>query len=574
MRRFEPYVFLKGLASRWDVLAFIVVMGLIAFLGETARGLFAPLTQLKAVPLSLDPVHLPEYAARTTFRMLAALFFSLVFTLTYATWAAKSERAGRLLVPILDILQSVPILGFISITSVFFLSLAPGQVLGAEFVAIFAIFTSQAWNMAFSFYQSLRTVPTELTEAAESFRLSPWMRFWQLETPFAMPALVWNMMLSMSGGWFFVVASESITVGHSSVALPGVGSYIALAIEQKDLRAIGWAIVTMAVVILLYDQVLFRPLVAWVDRFRVEQEPGERAAESWALTMMRRSRLIKAATLAFHNLVFWTSRLVKRTDRPPVEEEQERPRRRSLDLLWVSLLVVAIVAGLWHIFAVLVANTSLKEALHVCGLAFITMIRVFILIALASLVWVPIGIWVGMRPRAAEIVQPIAQFMAAFPANLLFPLAVYGIVVWKLDPNVFLSPLMILGTQWYILFNIIAGATTIPAEMRFAATNFGIKGWLWWRKVALPAVLPFYVTGAITASGGSWNAAQVSELVSWGHTEIRAKGLGSYIADAAAANDFHRIILGVAVMSLFVVTINRLFWRPLYYYAERKYRMT
>jgi NitT/TauT family transport system permease protein len=573
MKRFEPYVFLRGLASRWDVLAFIVVIGLIAFLGETARGLFAPLAQLEVSPLSLNPVHLVEYAARTTFRMLAALFFSLVFTLTYATWAAKSERAGKLLVPILDILQSVPILGFISITSVFFLSLAPGRVLGAEFVAIFAIFTSQAWNMAFSFYQSLRTVPTELIEAADSFRLSPWMKFWQLETPFAMPALVWNMMLSMSGGWFFVVASESITVGHSAVALPGVGSYIALAIEQKNLAAIGWAILTMLIVILLYDQLLFRPLVAWVDRFRVEQEPGERVPDSWALTMMRRSRLIQTATLAFHNAVFWTSRLVKRTDAPPADAE-DRPKRRSLDLFWVSLVVVAVVLGLWHIVAVLIANTSLSEALHVCGLACITMVRVFVLIALASLIWVPIGIWVGMRPRVAEIVQPIAQFMAAFPANLLFPLAVYGIVVWKLNADVFLSPLMILGTQWYILFNIIAGATTIPAEMRYAATNFGIKGWLWWRRVALPAVLPFYVTGAITASGGSWNAAQVSELVTWGHTEIRARGLGSYIADAAAAHDFHQIVLGVGVMSLFVVAINRLFWRPLYYYAERKYRMT
>jgi NitT/TauT family transport system permease protein len=574
MKRFEPYVFLRELATRWDILAFIVVIGLIAFLGETARGLFEPLAELEITPLSLNPAHLPEYAARTTFRMLAALFFSLVFTLTYATWAAKSERAGRLLVPILDILQSVPILGFISITSVFFLSLAPGRVLGAEFAAIFAIFTSQAWNMAFSFYQSLRTVPTELTEAAESFRLSPWMRFWQLEVPFGMPALVWNMMLSMSGGWFFVVASESISVGHSAVALPGVGSYIALAIEQKNLRAIGWAILTMLIVILIYDQLLFRPLVAWVDRFRVEQEPGERVPEAWALTMMRRSRLINAATVAFHAAVLWTSRAVKHAegDAPPIQAV-DRPKR-SLDLLWVSLVVVAVVLGLWHLVAGLITETSMHEALHVCGLAVITMLRVFILIALASLVWVPIGIWVGMRPRAAQIVQPIAQFMAAFPANLLFPIAVYGIVEWKLNPDVYLSPLMILGTQWYILFNIIAGASSIPAEMRFAAANLGVTGWLWWRKVALPAVLPFYVTGAITASGGSWNAAQVAELATWGHTEVRARGLGSYIAQAAAADNFHQIVLGVGVMSLFVVIINRVFWRPLYYYAERKYRLT
>src|SRR3974390_3009003 len=303
MERVGPFAFLRDFASRWDVLAFIVVIGLVVFLGETSRGLFAPLTQLELMPVSLDPKHLPEYAARTTFRMFAALGLSLVFTLTYATWAAKSERAGKLLVPILDILQSVPILGFISITVVFFMSLAPGRVLGAEFAAIFAIFTSQAWNMAFSFYQSLRTIPIELTEAAESFRLSPWMRFWQLEVPFGLPALTWNMMMSMSGGWFFVVASESISVGHTQGALPAIGSYIALAIEQRNLRAIGWAITTMALVILVYDQLLFRPMIAWVDRFRVEQEPGVPLPESWALTMIRRSRLIQAATVAFHTAV-------------------------------------------------------------------------------------------------------------------------------------------------------------------------------------------------------------------------------------------------------------------------------
>jgi NitT/TauT family transport system permease protein len=572
MKRFEPYVFLRGLATRWDVLAFIVVFGLIAFMAETSRGLFAPLSQLTTTPLSLDPRHLPEYAARTTFRMLAGLVLSLVFTLTYATWAAKSARAGKLLVPILDILQSVPIYGFLSVTVVFFLSLTPGRVLGAEFDSIFVIFTSQAWNMAFSFYQSLRTVPTELIEAAESFRLSPWMRFWQLEVPFGLPALIWNMMLSMSGGWFFVVASESISVGHTDIVLPGVGSYIALAIAQKNLGAIGWAILTMLIVILLYDQLLFRPLVAWVDRFRVEQEPGARVPASWALTMMRRSSLIHAATVAFHSAVLWTSRAVKRTD--AVEAPSVVHPKRSFDLLWVSVLVIAVVLGLWRIGAVLIANTSVKEAGQVAGLAVLTMLRVFILIALASLIWVPIGVWIGMRPRAAQVAQPIAQFLAAFPANLLFPIAVYGIVTWKLNADIFLSPLMILGTQWYILFNVIAGASAIPTEMRYVTANLRVTGWLWWRKVALPAVLPFYVTGAITASGGSWNAAVIAELASWGKTQVQARGLGAYIAEATAAGDFHRIVLGIGTMSLFVVVINRLFWRPLYYYAERKYRLT
>jgi len=572
MRSFGPFVFLRQLATRWDMAAFIVVLGLIVFLGEASRGVFAPISQLSATPISLDPRYLPEYAARTTLRMLVALGVSLVFTLTYATWAAKSERAGKLLVPILDVLQSVPILGFISVTTVFFMSLAPGRVLGAEFVAIFAIFTSQAWNMAFSFYQSLRTIPLELSEAAESFRLSPWMRFWQLEVPFAMPALIWNMMMSMSGGWFFVVLSEAVTVGHTTFALPGVGSYVALAIAQKNLTAIGWAIATMLVVILLYDQLLFRPLVAWVDRFRVEQEPGVRDPESWALAMMRRSRMVQAANVAFHAAVLWTSRAVKRTD--VVEAEVAAKPRRSLDLLWVLLVAGAVGLGLWHIVVVLVKNTSPQEALHVSGLAVLTMLRVFILIALASVIWVPIGVWVGLRPRAAQIVQPIAQFFAAFPANLLFPIMVYGIVTWKLNPDIFLSPLMILGTQWYILFNVIAGASAIPAEMRYAAASFQVRGWLWWRKVALPAVLPFYVTGAITASGGSWNAAIVAELASWGDTQVEARGLGAYIAKATTAGDFHRIILGIGIMSLFVVVINRAFWRPLYYYAERKYRLT
>src|ERR1700722_333756 len=568
----QRFAFVRDLATRWDLVAIVVVIGLLTFFAEASRGLFEPLAKLARQPLSLDPVYLPFYAARTTLRMFAALALSLVFTFTYATWAAKSPRAEKLLVPILDILQSVPTLGFISVSVVFFMSLAPGRVLGAEFVSIFAIFTSQAWNMAFSFYQSLRTIPVELTEAAESFRLSPWMRFWQLEVPFGMPALIWNMMMSMSGGWFFVVASESISVGHTTVALPGVGSYIALAIAQKNLVAIGWAIFTMLIVILLYDQLLFRPLVAWVDRFRVEQEPGVRVPNSWALTMMRRSRLITAATVAFHAAVLWTSRAVKRRD-TPLPQVEARPKR-SLDLLWVSLVIAAVVLGLWHIVAVLIANTPLREAMQVCGLAFLTMLRVFILIVLASLIWVPTGVWVGMRPRAAKIAQPAAQFMAAFPANLLFPIAVFGIVKWRLNPDIYLSPLMILGTQWYILFNVIAGASAIPAEMRYVAANFRVTGWLWWRKVALPAVLPFYVTGAITASGGSWNAAIVAELASWGDTHVQARGLGSYIAEATSAGDFHRIVLGIGTMSLFVVIINRLFWRPLYYFAERKYRLT
>ena len=573
-KRTDAFGFARELVTRWDAVALIIVFGLIVFLGEASRGLFEPLSRLQATPLSLDPIHLPFYAARTTLRMFAALFLSLVFTFTYATWAAKSARAGKLLVPILDILQSVPIFGFLSITLVFFMSLVPGRVLGAEFAAIFVIFTSQAWNMAFSFYQSLRTVPVELIEAADSFHLSPWMKFWQMEVPFALPGLIWNTMMSMSGGWFFVVASEAFQVGHTSVALPGIGTYIATAIERRNLGAIGWAIAAMSVVILLYDQLIFRPLVAWIDRLRYEQDPSARPPRSWALTVMQRSRLISTVTDTFYAGVRWTSwampigRSASRSHASTLEH-----RRNWKDWGWIAAVTAILAFGLWHIVRTLIAGTTLHEVLEVCGLAFLTMLRVIILIALASLIWVPIGVWVGLQPRLMAIVQPIAQFLAAFPNNLLFPFTVYVIVAWRLNPDIWLSPLMILGTQWYILFNVIAGASAIPGELRYAAQNFNVRGWLWWTRVAIPGVFPYYVTGAITASGGSWNASVVAEVESWGSTQVRAHGLGAYIFDATAAGDFHRIVLGIVTMSLFVVTINRLFWRPLYYYAERRFRL-
>jgi NitT/TauT family transport system permease protein len=562
----------------WDAVAIVIVIGFVAFLASTSRELLEPLARLEAVPLSLDPIHLPEYAARTTVRMLTALAVSLLFALSYATWAAKNERAGKLLVPLLDVLQSVPILGFISITVVFFLTLGRGRVVGAEMAAVFAIFTSQAWNMAFSVYQSLRTVPAELREAADSFHLTPWMRFWQLEVPFATPALVWNMMMSMSGGWFFVVAAEAITVGNTTFALPGIGSYIALAIEQRNLAAIGWAIATMLVVILLYDQLLFRPLVAWMDRFRLDQDPGVEPPRSWVLDVLRRSQLAGAVRGAFGALFRWSARPravpAERAAVDPRRARRIRRARRRGGLLALVLVLVALAFSLRHIATMLIEETSLAAALDVGRLALLTMTRVFVLIALASVLWVPVGVWVGLRPRAAAIVQPIAQFLAAFPANLLFPIAVYAIVSWRLNANVWLSPLMILGTQWYILFNVIVGASAMPNELRYAAENLRVGGWLWWRKVALPGVFPYYVTGVITASGGSWNASIVAEVATWGDKKLEARGLGAYIADATAAGDLHRVALGIATMCLFVVVINRALWTPLYDYAERKFRLT
>ena len=555
--------------GRWDVAAFLLVFAVLVYLAHAAYGLTRPLSHLEAEPISLNPRALPGYAAQTALRMLVAMGASLLFTFTYATLAAKSRRAATVLVPLLDILQSVPILGF-SFTIVFFLSLTPGRVAGAEMAAVFLVFTSQAWNMAFSFYHSLRSIPTELDEAARCFHLGPWMRFWRLEVPFAMPALIWNMMMSMSGGWFFVVAAEAISVGHTTVTLPGIGSYIAKAIAQRDLGAIAWAIAAMTVVILIYDQVIFRPLIASADWFRLEQEAGLTPSRSWALTMMRRSRLLNLGANAFASMV----RMGFNRGQALPRLRPARTGGRTRDVLWYGGVALVLGFFVWKTVRFLHASVPAAEIPHVVVLGLITLLRVVVLIALASVIWVPIGVHIGIRPRLAAAIQPIAQFLAAFPVNLLFPVVVSAIVHFRLNPTIWLSPLMILGTQWYILFNVIAGASSLPTELKQVGDNLRVRGWLWWWRIGLPAVFPFYVTGAITAAGGSWNASIVAEVADWGNKHLAAKGLGEYIADATSAGNFAHTVLGIVVMSVLVVTINRLFWRPLYARAERKFRMS
>ncbi|MGY0790602.1 ABC transporter permease [Azospirillum argentinense] len=568
----------------WDLVALPLVVGLLALAAVGGHQMAAPLASLDAPAVSLDPWNLPDYALRSTLRMLAAMAASLLFTFTYATLAAKSRRAGMVLIPVLDVLQSVPVLGYISFTVVFFLSLFPGSVLGAECAAIFAIFTSQAWNMTFSVYQSLRSVPRDLDEAATSFRFSGWQRFWRLEAPFAMPGLVWNMMMSMSGGWFFVVASEAITVGDHTVTLPGIGSYLAEAIAQKDLGAVGWAVLAMLAVILLYDQFLFRPLVAWADKFRFEQTGAQEAPESWVLRLFQRTRICRsllAPVEALLGRVAWLrlsplsslAAALPPTLRRRIAGPPSPALERTLDRVWYAVVAVAALALGWTMLRFIASGAGWGDVGTVLLLGAATLLRVMVLIAIASLVWVPLGVLIGLRPRLAEAVQPLAQFLAAFPANLLFPVAVVTILRFDLNPDVWLSPLMILGTQWYILFNVVAGTAAFPSDLKEAASSFRIRGWQWWRDVMLPGVFPYYLTGAVTAAGGSWNASIVAEAVRWGDAEITAHGLGSYIAQATAAGDYPRIVLGIAVMSLFVTLLNRLLWRPLYGYAERRLRL-
>ncbi|WP_027584761.1 ABC transporter permease subunit [Bradyrhizobium sp. Ai1a-2] len=557
----------------WDLVALLLLIGVLVLIVYGGHQTIEPLSELEHTPVTLDPGNLPLYALRTTMRMLLAIVCSTIFTFIYATLAAKSRRAEIVLIPLLDILQSVPILGFLTFTVVFFMNLFPGQVLGAELACVFAIFTSQAWNMTFSMYQSLRSVPKDLEEATQSFHLSGWQRFWRLDVPFAMPGLIWNAMMSMSGGWFFVVASEAITVGNTTVTLPGVGSYVALAIQQQNLPAIVYALATMLLVIVAYDQLLFRPIVAWADKFRFEQTASGEPPTSWMLDLFRRTRALRALTypLGAANKAISTLRL----SMPAVLRQPAKsgPPSRFVDGVWVAVVAAVTSYAAWKIYQYLSATLGWSDVTTAVGYGFVTLARVVVLIALATLIWVPIGVWIGLRPKLAERIQPLAQFLAAFPANLAFPVFVVLIVHFGLSPNIWLSPLMILGTQWYILFNVIAGAAAFPSDLREAAGSFHLKGWRWWVKVILPGIFPYYVTGAITASGGSWNASIVAEVASWGDTHLTAIGLGSYIARATEAGDFPKVVLGIAVMCVMVTLFNRLLWRQLYAFGERRLRL-
>jgi NitT/TauT family transport system permease protein len=556
----------------YDIAIFALIAGVFVLIAHGAQQMTAPAARLASEPVSLDPANLPEYALRTVLRMFAAIVASLVFTFVVATLAAKSRRAALFILPALDILQSVPVLGFLTFTVAFFLRLFPGSTFGAECAAIFAIFTSQAWNMAFSFYQSLRTVPRDLEDVTRHFRLSPWLRFWRLDVPFAAPGLIWNTMMSMSGGWFFVVASEAITIGDTTITLPGIGSWLALAIDARDIRAVLLAVAAMGVVILAYDQLVFRPIVAWADKFRFEQTAARYRPRSWVYELWRRGRLVHKLAAASGWLMDGLSAIPSRLTRPPHAALPANGRRLG-DALWLLLLLVVAGYAAWHVAAYTRATLSLADLLTALELGLLTLARVAVLIALASVVWVPIGIWIGLRPRVANLVQPVAQFLAAFPANVLFPIAVVAIVSWRLSPDIWLSPLMVLGTQWYILFNVIAGSSAFPTDLREVSTMFRLRIWQWWRQVMLPGILPYYVTGALTAAGGSWNASIVAEVASWGDTKLKAAGLGSYIADASAAGDYPRVVLGIAVMAAMVVACNRLLWRPLYRLAERRFRL-
>ncbi|KOV60649.1 sulfonate ABC transporter permease [Streptomyces sp. MMG1121] len=525
------------------------------------------------VKVDTDPTQLPYDAARSLLRMFAALAASIVFTFGYAYAAAKSRRLERILIPALDILQSVPVLGFLTVAVTGFIALFPGSLLGLECASIFAIFTSQAWNMTFGFYYSLTSLPRELDELSRSFGFTRWMRFWKVEVPAGTIGLVWNGMMSFGGGWFFLVASEAISVNNQQYALPGVGSYAGAAITDGDLGKVGWAILTMAVMVIGVNFLFWRPLTAWAEKFKNEQSEAGEIQRSAVLDLLRRShwpqvlgRLLRPVGRALST----AGRVLGRDDRPLVVD---RTRQRTGDIAFTLVAGGLILWGLIDLGHYLHDRTGLGVFGEPLLLGLATLARVVVLVALATVVWVPIGVKIGFSPRLTRIAQPVVQVLASFPANFLFPLAVWFFLRTGLSIDLGGTLLMALGAQWYILFNTIAGAMAIPSDLREAMDDLGVSGLQRWRRLIIPGIFPSYVTGGITASGGAWNASIVSEVVTFGGTTLTATGLGAYIAKATASGDYPHLLAGVAVMSLYVVGLNRLLWRRLYRLAETRYSL-
>lgn len=555
-----------------DLVVLCLVVAFLLALLAIGRSFTHPLPSSGS--FSLNPVLLPYYALRSVARLFAAFLVSLVFTVVYGYTSAKSRRWEPILVSLLDILQSVPVLGFLAVSVTVLVGMLPSPVLGLELAAIFAIFTAQAWNMTFSFYHSLRTLPRDLDEATRCYRLSAWQRLWHFELPFATIGLVLNSMMSFGGSWFFLAASETFTYRGRQIALPGLGSYMAQAEARGNVADMLFAILTMIAVIVVIDQLFWRPIVAWSQKFKLEQVDASEPPRSFILTVLRRSRLVQ--------------RFQEEVLRPVLQYLDDLGNRLALALtgggqgrrIWSILLWGLLLAALVLLFVRTIppAVRSIYDLggrviLHVVLLGVATMLRVFAAVALGALWTVPVGVWIGLSPRLTRYAQPVAQILASFPANMLFPFVLALFLRIHLPITIGAIPLMMLGTQWYILFNVMAGAMAIPADLREAAVVFSVRGWHRWRELILPAIFPYLITGGITAAGGAWNASIVAEIVTWHGTTLSAPGLGSLITEASAAGKNGLLLLGIVVMSLYVVVMNRLVWRPLYHLAELKYHV-
>jgi NitT/TauT family transport system permease protein len=567
----------NNLPNIWDIVVFTLILGALASLAWAATKMAAPFNVGQEIVISLSPKALPLYGLSTVLRMLIAMLCSLLVTFTIASLAVKNKTAEKIIMPLIDIMQSIPVLGMLSITLIGFIKLFPNSRLGPECAAIFAIFTSQVWNMILSLYQSLKTVPKDLSEVATMYHLSKWQKFWKIEVPFGTPALLWNTMVSMSAGWFFVVISETIQFANQTITLPGIGSYIAAAITQSNMPALLYAIAAMFIIILLYDQLIFRPLLSWAEKFKDEIDEEVIRHESWFFDLLTKTKLLKLVEKLFDKFSNWFINLSFSAHKIiPINSNLNLSKYYATIFNTILYLVLIISLGYaaGNLLSLINTAISLQEVLHVFYLGVLTSIKVVILIILASLIWVPAGVFIGFNPRAASIIQPLIQFAAAFPANLFYPLFVIVILRFNLNQHIWTMPLMILGTQWYILFNVIGGTSSIPKDIKLATQNFGVTGFLRWRKLILPAIFPYYVTGAMAAAGGCWNACIVAEYVEWGQHTIISSGLGSYITKYTHEGDFARIALGIGVMCIYVMLFNRILWQKLYELTQNRFSMS
>jgi NitT/TauT family transport system permease protein len=560
--------------SRWvDVAIFAILGGFTYGLMRTATRWSAPLDS--GTQIDLGTIHLPLYAAYSTLRMSIAYVISLVFSLAYAKIAVASRSAERVMIPLLDILQSIPILSFMPAVVLGMAALIPGRTVGLELAAILLIFTSQAWNMAFSFHQSLLTIPRELSEASTVYQLSPWRRFTRLELPFGAISLIANSMMSWAGGWFVLTASEQFPL--KNLRLPGLGSYLQAAADAGDLSATLFGLATLIGVIVLLDQFFWRPLVVWSDRFKFEQSSAADAPTSRVVELLQGSALIEWMSLHVWGPVWlWLDRTfghaAATTRRFTLPATYRRGGRKAAR--W-GLIGACSALVLWGVAATIqeLAGLPAGQWTHVWLSAAATLTRTVIALAIAAAWTIPAGVAIGFNPKWSYRAQPLVQVAASVPANTVFPILFVVLLSIPGGLNIASVLLMLLGTQWYVLFNVIAGAMSIPSDLREAAIVYQVTGWRRWRTLILPGIFPYLVTGMITATGGAWNASIVSEYVSYKGHKVMTLGLGALIADSADRADFPLLLAGTLVMAAIVITGNRLVWRRLYTLAEARFRL-
>ncbi len=523
--------------------------------------------------LSLSPTALPWYALLSLGRMTAAYLLSLLFTLAYGYASARNRLAEKLLTPLLDVLQSVPILSFLPVVLLSLIAFLP-QGPAAELASIVLIVTSQAWNMTFSFYQSLITIPAEMREASAIFRLGPWLRFRTMELPFAAPGLIWNSMMSWAGGWFFLMAAETFAVGRRDFRLPGLGSYLQAAANAGDLRSVLLGIGTLVLIIVLMDQLVWRTILAWANKFKVEMVESDGAPESWFYDALSRSWLLEQfGKLVWHPLNERIDAVMGRLFQDAAPSSRPDDGRPSVALVVVGVLALA---GLTYggVRVALSLVTLPGEQWARIGLgAVATLLRVAVSLIVAAVWTIPVGVLIGTNRKAAAVLQPIVQIIASVPATALFPVILLMLINVAGGLNLAAVLLMLMGTQWYVLFNVIAGASAIPQDLAFTTQLLQLRGWARWRTLILPALFPYLITGMITAGGGAWNASIVAEYVNFGGQTHSTVGVGALIAEATASGNYVLLLGATLTLIITVVTINRLFWRRLYKIAGEKYRM-